>query len=186
MTLFNAHLLEKLRRCGKKKLFLWNTSNSCRAPSFKSKRRDFFPAFSEVNDSNIVRTMYNYSTSAVHYNITWLLYNSPGYWIRQHCDEAVQLCILSLGLSHPSGPDHPSVPHCSTSQRTLYEVPVECYMWSIEDHTPTTHTYTACITYCIQWNLCIMDTLGPIISVLIIKVSWFSRSVYMIRHHLGP
>ena len=27
---------------------------------------------------------------------------------------------------------------------------------------------------------------GHLGSVLIIKVSWFSRSVYMIKHHLGP
>ena len=40
--------------------------------------------------------------------------------------------------------------------------------------------------FCLQWNLCIMDTLGPAKSVQIIKVSWFSRSVYMIMYHLGP
>ena len=47
------------------------------------------------------------------------------------------------------------------------------------------HTYTY-----IQWNqLCIMDTLGPIISIMIMIyqcVLTFYRSVYMIKHHLGP
>ena len=41
-------------------------------------------------------------------------------------------------------------------------------------------------TLIVQWNLYIMDTLGPTKSVLIIKVSRFSRSVYMIKHHMGP
>ena len=37
-----------------------------------------------------------------------------------------------------------------------------------------------------MWNLCIQDTLGPALSVQIIKVSWFSRSVYMQMVTLGP
>ena len=52
-------------------------------------------------------------------------------------------------------------------------------------HMPTPFSHMQSSYRMIQWNLCIMDTLGPTKSVLIIKVSWFSRSVYMIKHHLG-
>ena len=34
-----------------------------------------------------------------------------------------------------------------------------------------------CTVHMVQWNLCITNTLGPTKSVLIIKVSCFSRSV---------
>ena len=48
------------------------------------------------------------------------------------------------------------------------------------------YEWKCCYVTAIQWSLCIQDTLGPTNSVLIIKVSWFSRSVYIIKNHLGP
>ena len=34
--------------------------------------------------------------------------------------------------------------------------------------------------------VCVMDTLGTNKSVQVIKVSWFSRSFYTTKYHLGP
>ena len=37
--------------------------------------------------------------------------------------------------------------------------------------------------YVLQWNLC--NTMGPTRSVLMIKVSWFSRSAYVLKNYFG-
>jgi len=49
----------KLRRCPKKKLFLWKASNSGKELSFRSARKDLRPPFSEMRDSSIVRIIYS-------------------------------------------------------------------------------------------------------------------------------
>ena len=70
---------------------------------------------------------------------------------------------------------HPSVAVYSTYIRICtYNINDLVQLIHIRMYAHTIYTY-------IQWNLCI-TTKG----VQIIKVSWFSRSVYMIKYHLGP
>ena len=95
-----------------------------------SKRSDFFPAFSDIRDSNIVRTMYNYNINTIQSigPSYMLLCVSPEYWIRLLCDAADQFCILFSGPCHLSVLGHLWAPHCSTNQRRPYVVLAICCM----------------------------------------------------------
>ena len=67
-----------------------------------------------------------------------------------------------------------------------FEVPLLWAIYTGESYSHQVSLIFMMLLKPVQWYLCVMGTLRPFISVLIIKVSWLSGSIYMFKHHLWP